>query len=327
MKIKFLLFIVLAASVALNVYLFSLKRAQSCPDVPEQVLIYPSDHSSLDFPVSHDPESPKYTGYTLDNNSTVFLSFNIKGTIPESVEKKYGMRLPMDIIRNIQEIVYFLNDYKIRFYEGDRISLFYRENDMKIVYLRFKSLRMRSVSEVFLFRTGGTEKYVSADGSLLQPCITNGPFDGCPQVRFVSDGDQLTPVFDVPVDSPVRLPFLAKYISSTSTKLWGGEAEFEYSNYAVKAFFKGFGSLSNLNKVALYKKDAVIGRAGYIVKDREPGLVYYLRKKDGTLVSPYVFHHTEKTVISEKEMQNLAITVNFFSIHYELGQKFEMKYY
>ena len=121
MKIKFLLFMVFAASVALNVYLFSLKRAQTCPDVPGKVLIYPSDHSSLDFPVSHDPESPKYSVYTLDNNSTVFLSFNIKGTIPESVEKKYGMRLPMDIIRNIQEIVYFLNDYKIRFYEFDRI--------------------------------------------------------------------------------------------------------------------------------------------------------------------------------------------------------------
>ncbi|HNW82917.1 MAG TPA: hypothetical protein PKG52_08515 [bacterium] len=327
MKIKLFFFILLVVSLSLNIFWFSGKVDNKCLSEPEQVFLYPVNESSLDYPISHDPESPRYTAYTLDGNSTVFLSFNVKGTIPESVEKKYGIKLPIEIIRNIQEIVYFLNDYKIRFYEGDRISMFYRESDMKIVYLRFKSARRRSISEIFLFNTGNTEKYVTSDGSFLQPCITNGPFENCPEVRFITENDQLIPVFNMPVNRPVRLPFLAKYVSSTITKLSGGEAEFVYSNYAITAVFKGLGSLTNLDKVALYKKDAVIGKSGYIMKDKDPGLIYYLRKKDNTIVSPYVFHHTEKVVISEKEMQNLSIMANFFSIQYELGHKFENKHY
>lgn len=327
MKTKIILIIILILSLTANVMLFLSEKNDVVCSEPEQINIYSEYESSLDYPLSHDPQNPIYTGYTLDGDATEFLSFNIKGTIPESVDKKYRKKLPVEIIRNIQEIVYFLNDYRIIFYEGDRLSFFYRESDRKIVYLRFKSLRKKSVSEVFLFKTGNDEKYVTSDGSFLQPCITNGPFDGCPQVRFITENDQLVPVFGVPVNQPVKLPFLAKYVTSSNTKMSGGEAEFVYSNYAVRAFFKGMGNLTNLNKVALYKKDAIIGRSGYIVKDKESGLIYYLKKSDNSVVSPYIFHHTEKTDISQKEMQNLSILVNFFSIHYELGSKFELKYY
>lgn len=63
------------------------------------------------------------------------------------------------------------------------------------------------------------------------------------------------------------------------------------------------------------------------MKDGKSGVVYFLRKKDNTVISPYIFHHIENTNIDEKDMQNLAINVSFFSIHYEKGYNFELKYY
>jgi len=292
-----------------------------------EVLIYPDDISSIDTPFSYDPENPVYRSFSPDGDDIVYASFVLKGSIIESFERKYGTRISEKLIRNIQELVYFLNDYKIRFYQYDKLAFFYSVSDERILYLSFKSVLKKSISEVYLFNTIHGDRYLNFDNSYLQPCITNGPFNDCPDVRFLNENGVIVPVFDVKIRDSVRLPFLAKMIETGQTRRSGGEAEFIYSNYATKAVFKGFGSINNLRKNALYKKGAVIGKSGFILEDGKNGIVYYLRKKDNNPVSPFAFHHTEKILLEDKYQTNFQIVRNFYFWQLQNAKKFEKKYY
>lgn len=327
MKIKLFFVLITLFSIALNIYLYT--KDEKCVDESskKELFIYPQDHSSLDYELSYDPVSPRYTNFSLDAENIIYSSFYLKGAIIESYRKKYDRQISEKLIKNIQEIVYFINDFKIRFSENDHLSFFYTADDEKIVYLRFRSSLKRSVTEVYLFETIHGLRYVTNDGEYLQPCMTNGPFSDCPDVRFLSESGTIVPVFDVRISQNVKLPFLAKLTSMEQTRNYGGEAEFIYSNYATRAVLKGLGSMSKLKKNSLYKKDAVIGKSGFILEDGHSGIIYYLRKKDNTPVSPFVFHHIEKLRLHENYQQNFMILRNFYSRQLNFAKDFEKQYY
>jgi len=305
------------------------KRSETEIDIiKEYDLIYPDKTSSFDDHLSFEPEYPTYTGFTLEGDETEFLDFRLKGTIINSVQKKYDIRMSRKFVRNIQEIVYFLNDFKIRFSLGDRISLVYRKKDSKIVFFRFKSTAKRSVHEVFLFKSNGEERYITSAHEYLQPCMTNGPFEGCPQASFVTDGKDLAPVFNTGFKEKVRLPFLSKLIETDNSYKKGGKMTFIYSNFAMKAFFKGLATVNTtLRKNALYNKGVLIGESGFLVNRAQKGVVYYLKKGENRVVSPFSFHHIETIPVPEKEKINMKITISFFKGQYILGKNFEKDFY
>ena len=296
--------------------------------LPETESIYPEDLSSFDQNISFEPEYPVYSGFTLEGDETEFMNFTLEGTIVTSVKKKYDRKISRKMVRNIQEIVYFLNDYRIRFSKGDKIALIYRKKDRKIVFLRFKSALKRSVSEVFLFKHLGDERYLTSEHQYLQPCITNGPFSGCPAATFVSDGENLAPVFNTAFNEKIRLPFLAKLLNTSESYGKGGEMTFVYSNFATKAVFKGLAKVNtSLRKNALYEEGVVIGESGFIVNSSQKGVVYYLKKGENRIVSPFSFHHTEPVPIDQEEKINVRILISFFRDQYRSGRNFEKDYY
>ncbi|HSW59893.1 MAG TPA: hypothetical protein VLJ60_03795 [bacterium] len=328
MKTKLFITFIVAASVMMNIYYFI--RDEKCVQevVSEEVFMYPADHSSIDFELSYDPENPQYRNFSLEGDSMIFANFYLKGSMIDSYNRKYDKRLSDKLIRNIQEIVYFLNDYKIWFNERDRITLFYNEKDEKIIYLRFRNAVKKTLSDVYLFETIDGERYVNSDDSFLQPCISNGPFEGCPDVRFINEDNTLVPVFDVRMYQNVKLPFLAKLTNVDHSRNTGGELEFVYSNYAVKAFFKGMGYINDkLKKNSLYKKDAVIGKSGFVLQDGSSGVIYFLRKNENTPVSPFLFHHIERKYLPEKYNRNFQIVKSFYARQLEFGLQFEKQYY
>ena len=330
MKIKTFCWVLFAVSVILNIYLFSGSREEEEIEnlISEEPSIYPENSSSFDDHISFEPEYPAYSGFTLEGDETEFLDFKLNGTIVNSIKDKYDRKTSRTLVRNIQEIVYFLNDFKIRFSLGDRISLIYRKKDSKIVFLRFSSSLKRSVHEIFLFADSKDERYVTSSYEYLQPCITNGPFEGCPNATFVTDGKNLTPVFDAGFAEKIRLPFLAKLIDTSESYNKGGEMIFIYSNFAVKAVFKGLSSVNtSLRKNALYHKGVSIGESGFVVNNSQKGVIYYLKKGENRVVSPFSFHHIESIPVDEKEKINVKITISFFKGQYKAGKKFEEDYY
>lgn len=330
MKIKVFCWTLFALSVFLNIYLFSGSRKEQKIEnlLSEEQSVYPEGSSSFDDHISFEPECPVYSGFTLEGNKTEFLNFRLNGTIVNSIKDKYDRKISRSLVRNIQEIVYFLNDFKIRFSLGDRISLIYRKKDSRIVFLRFSSSYKRSVHEVFLFAGRGEERYVTSSHEYLQPCITNGPFDGCPDATFVTDGKDLVPVFNAGFAEKIRLPFLAKLLNVSESFNKGGEMTFVYSNFAVKAVFKGLSSVNtSLRKNALYSKGVSIGESGFVVNNSQKGVIYYLKKGENRVVSPFSFHHIESIPVDEKEKINVKITISFFKGQYMAGKKFEEDYY
>ncbi len=329
MKNRFAYVSVLLVSVFLNVFLYLNQDSTPAEEDEEKpFFLYPTDHSSLDFPLTYDVDLPQFRTFSPHGDNILFADFVIRGTIADSFARKYNTKLPQNIVKNIQEIVYFLNGYKIRFREGDALTFFYDEKTGEILYLKYKNSSVRSVSEVYLFDAGNGAFYYTADGYALQPCITNGPFKGCPKVRFVYENNILVPVFEVPANDEVHLPFLAKLMEFDQSRGFGGTMELIYSNYATRAFFRGLASINpGLRKNALYKEKAVIGRSGYIFSDKKSGVIYFLRKFDNTIVSPFVFHHTEGRQLSEKSMLNFQILRNFYSKASEYAKNFEKSYF
>ena len=330
MKIKYLCWVLFSVSMIINIWLLVVEKDSEKIEyvLNETESIYPEDFSSFDQNISFEPEYPVYSGFTLEGDKTEFLDFSLKGTIVNSVQKKYDRKISRKLIRNIQEIIYFLNDFKVRFSKGDRISVIYRKKDSKIVFLRFKSVLKRSVHEVFLFKSKGAERYLTSAQEYLQPCITNGPFEGCPDASFINDGKNLAPVFNTGFNEKIRLPFLAKLLNMSESYSKGGELTFIYSNLATKAVFKGLARIdTGLKKNSLYHKGVTIGESGFVVNSSQKGIVYYLKKGENRIVSPFSFHHTEAIPIDEEEKINVKITISFFRDQYRSGKKFEKDYY
>ena len=194
--------------------------------------------------------------------------------------------------------------------------------------MRFRDSLNRAVSDVYLFNSSNGQAYFKSNNYRLQPCIKNGPFVGCPEVRFVYENGGLVPLFNVPKGSAVRLPFLSKIVEFDQNRTMGGTLEVTYSNYATRAFFRGLMSVNqSLRKNELYRENATVGRSGYVFSDGGSGVVYYLRKSGNTVVSPFVFHHTDLEQIPAKDQLNFMIARNFYSKMLETAQKFEEKYY
>lgn len=328
MKLRPLIILCFLISLAFNVYLLTRESDAEEDEGPRDFSLYPDDFSSLDVPISYDPEFPLFNTFSTEGDEILFADFSMKGTISESYERRYGSPLSKQLVKNVQEIVYFLNGYRLKFREGDKLTFFYEKKSGKIVYMRFRDSFNRAVSDVYLFNSSIGTAYFRDNNYRLQPCIKNGPFEGCPEVRFVYENGNLVPLFDVPKGSTVRLPFLSKIGEFDQNRAMGGTLEVTYSNYATRAFFRGLMSVSpSLRKNELYRENAAVGKSGYVFSDGGSGVIYYLRKSGNTVVSPFVFHHTEPEQIPSKDMLNFTITRNFYSKMLEAARKFEEKYY
>jgi len=328
-RIRNLFVLLFIISVSLNIFLYlDSGEPEAAKDDEKPFILYPTDHSSLDFLLTYDVDLPQFRTFSPEGDNILYADFVLKGTIADSFNRKYNTKIPQQIIKNIQEIVYFLNGFKIRFREGDALTFFYNEKTSEILYLKYKNSSARTLSEVYLFDAGSGEKYFTADGYELQPCITNGPFKGCPRVRFLYENNNLVPTFETPVNEEVRLPFLAKLMEFDQSRGFGGSMELIYSNYATRAFFRGLAEINpGLRKNALYKEKAVIGKSGYIFSDKKSGIIYFLRKFDNTIVSPFVFHHTESRQMPEKSQLNFQIIRNFYSKASEYARNFEREFF
>ena len=328
MKLRPLIILCFLISLAFNIYLLTRESDLEEEDGPKEFSLYPDDFSSLDVPISYEPEFPVFNTFSSEGEEILFADFAMKGSIYESYERRYGSPISKQLVKNIQEIVYFLNGYKLKFREGDRLTFFYEKKSEKIVYMRFRDSLNRAVSDVYLFNSSNGQAYFKSNNYRLQPCIKNGPFEGCPEVRFVYENGGLVPLFNVPKGSAVRLPFLSKIVEFDQNRTMGGTLEVTYSNYATRAFFRGLMSINqSLRKNELYRENATVGRSGYVFSDGGSGVVYYLRKSGNTVVSPFVFHHTELEQIPAKDQLNFTIARNFYSKMLEAAQKFEEKYY
>ncbi len=315
-------------SLMLNIYLYRKGDENNLDEEGSSRYVYAENITSIDNAITPHIYFPRYRGYSITGEITEFLDFNLRGTIISSVKNKYDIDVSTDLVRNIQEIVYFFNDFRLAFNEGDRVSLFYRLSDQKIVYLRFENSRRRSVHETFLFNVKGEEKYVTSDGAVLQPCITNGPFKACPQIRFSSKQGSLIPVFETGQYSEATLPFMAKITSVSNNSLTGGTIELTYSNHLVRAVFEGLSEINTgLQKDRIYKQGAYLGRSGYPLPGGRKGIVYYLRRRDNSVMSPFSFHHTEKSYVPENRLDNLNIASNFYVRWLQNGIDFERLYY
>jgi len=328
-KNRFTYISVLLVSVFLNVFLYLNREPAPAEEEEEKpFFLYPTDHSSLDFPLTYDVDLPQFRTFSPEGDNILYADFVLKGTIADSFMRKYNTKIHPHIVKNIQEIVYFLNGFKIRFREGDVLTFFYNEKTGEILYLKYKNSAARTLSEVYLFDAGSGEKYFTADAYELQPCITNGPFKGCPRVRFLYENSNLVPTFETPVNEEIHLPFLAKLMEFDQSRGFGGSMELIYSNYATRAFFRGLAEINpGLRKNALYKEKAVVGKSGYIFSDKKSGIIYFLRKFDNTIVSPFVFHHTESRQMPEKSQLNFQIIRNFYSKASEYARNFEKSYF
>ena len=144
-----LLFII---SISINIFLYlNSDEPQVEEDEDKPFMLYPTDYSSLDFPLTYDVDLPQFRTFSPKGDNILYAEFVIRGTIADSFAKRYNRKLSQQIVKNIQEIVYFLNGFKIRFREGDALTFFYNEKTGEILYLKYKNSSVRTVSEVYLY--------------------------------------------------------------------------------------------------------------------------------------------------------------------------------
>ena len=147
MKLRPLIILCFLISLGFNIYLLTRESEPEEEDGPKEFSLYPDDFSSLDVPISYEPEFPVFNTFSSEGEEILFADFAMKGSIYESYERRYGSPISKQLVKNIQEIVYFLNGFKIRFREGDALTFFYDEKSGEVLYLRYKNSSARTVSE------------------------------------------------------------------------------------------------------------------------------------------------------------------------------------
>ncbi len=305
-------------------------RKEPCPECR----LYPAYECSVDFPATMRDIKPLFEGYSIRGEPMRFLDFVVNGTLAESVEAKYGKELPAEMVRNAQMLAYFFLDYQVRLGSGDRLSLFYRTEDNKILYFRLRSRSYSSLFEAFLYQTGipgsDTERevYLTADGAVFPPCIKNGPFSGCPPVRLEKRQETLVPLFLLPHNTEVRIPFDAWILSISDFARTGGAVQMFFPDHGIVASFEYLGSVNpQIKKGRRYRAGTLLGTSGFAKREGKDGVRYYLERRDGTPVSPFFFHHTYSETIPAEERTNVTITQNFYRNWLKEAQQFERNYY
>ena len=325
------LLLAFTVSMALNIVAAVLlwrHYAATPPESAPECRLYPEQECSMDFPASVRDQRPIFSAYSIRGDRTVFLDFSLQGTLAESVEAKYGRELPNDLVRNIQTLIYFFLDYQVRLGTNDRVALFYRPSDNRILYLRLRSRSYNAVFEAFFYQTAQHETYATADGSIFPPCLKNGPFAECPPIRLEKRHDVLIPVFLLQQNGEVRFPFDAWVISLTDFSRTGGAVQVTFPDKGLVGFFDYLGTVNPQIKVGKrYKAGTLVGTGGFAKRDGADGVRYYLERRDGTPVSPFFFHHTTTAVLPADEKVNLTITQNFYRNWHRQGQEFEKQHY
>ena len=132
----------------------------------------------------------------------------------------------------------------------------------------------------------------------------------------------------MPVGAPVTLPFLAKLTDIETTNRAGGALSFTYSNFMRKVRFVGLSSFAlHLKKGRIYSKGALLGTGGYVKRgDGRAGVIYYLLNKDGSVYSPFLFHHVYRIRLADAYASNFDIAVRYYRMLYRRGSSFE-KYF
>jgi|GEM_PF-718843 len=336
-KSKQLTTAILAVSLAINVllvlFLALMWYHKSDVTVPE-CRLYPEHECPVDFPATLRDAKPLFDAYSIRGEPMRFLEFTTQGTLSESVESKYGSGLPVEMVRNIQMLAYFLLDYQVRLTTGDRLALFYRSEDNKILYLRLRSRSYNAVFEAFLYQKGETgteserEVYLTADGSVIPPCIKNSPFPGCPPVRLEKRHETLVPLFLVPFNTEVRFPFDAWVINVTDFTKTGGAVQVTFPDHGVVGFFEYLGTVNpKIKRGHRYKAGTIIGTSGFAKREGKDGVRYYLERRDGTPISPFFFHHAFHETVPAEERANVTITQSFYRNWYRQAQMFERSFY
>ncbi len=330
---KILLFFLGTVNIALVLCLLwdrVFAERQPCPECR----LYPAYECSVDFPATMRETKPLFEAFSIRGEPMRFLDFVVQGTLTDSVLAKYGREFPVEMVRNTQMLAYFFLDYQVRLGNGDRISLFYRVEDNKILYLRLASRSYSSIFEAFLYQQGqpGSEMereiYVTADGSVFPPCIKNSPFPGCPPVRLEKKQETLVPLFLLPHNTEVRIPFDAWIISVTDFAKTGGAVQAFFPDHGLVAFFEYLGTVNpHIRKDRRYKAGALLGTSGFAKREGRDGVRYYLERRDGTPVSPFFFHHTYSEMIPIEERTNVTITQNFYRNWLRQAQQYERHYY
>jgi len=334
---KRLLKVILGLSLLFNIVLMFFLlwnrvggEKEACPECR----LYPAYECSVDFPATMRDYKPLFDAYSIRGEPMRFLDFTVQGTLAESVKAKYGMDFPNEMVRNTQMLIYFFLDYQVRLAGGDRISLFYRVEDNRILYLRFASRSYSAVFEAFLYQKGtpGSEMerelYVTADGSVLPPCIKNSPFPGCPSVYLEKRQETLVPLFLVPPNTEVRIPFDAWILSVSDFAKTGGAVQMFLPDHGLVAFFEYLGTVNaQIKKDRRYRAGTLLGTSGFAKREGMDGVRYYLERRDGTPVSPFFFHHTYSEMIPPEDRTNVTITQNFYRNWLKQAQQFERSYY
>ena len=85
---------VLLVSVLLNVFLYlNQDSAPGEEDEEKPFFLYPTDHSSLDFPLSYDVDLPQFRTFSPHGDNILYADFVMKGTINDSFNRKYNAKL------------------------------------------------------------------------------------------------------------------------------------------------------------------------------------------------------------------------------------------
>ncbi len=327
-RLRFIItFMFLVFSVTLNIYLFN-NRHEEIENITETISdsechLYPTNQCLIDFPAETETFANLYKAYSISGDNIIFMDFKLSGSITNSIKDKYGIEPDAKLIRNIQHLAFFFLDFKISFRDGDKISLFYRDADSKIVYMRYKNRSKKSIYEAFLTETNGKEIYLSQTGAYIEPCIENGPFIGCPQTKLTMLNGNLQPVFIVSPHSEIKTPFDATVIAVNSNNRTGGSVELYYEKYHKTAFFGYIGNISSLISVGKrIKEGTIIGYSGFDKEKKYDGIIYYLKGQDA-VTSPFLFHHLERKSIKENDMVNLSITKSFYRRWLQRGLNYE----
>ena len=57
-------------------------------DDEKPFMLYPTDHSSLDFPLSYDVDLPQFRTFSPHGDSILYADFVMRGTIADSFAKR-----------------------------------------------------------------------------------------------------------------------------------------------------------------------------------------------------------------------------------------------
>ena len=308
--------LLLAASLALNLYLLFFRGAAPTPDADGTGGLPVAAEDGT--PLADGPEVGVDLAPSVPVATYKHLTLKVRGSIAQTFGQALGTDEGDLVSAFYSRIFMWPLDLKSDVRKDDELTLLYsiaEDGQVDIPAASYKSLKNRTTYTAYHFQQDGRAwpHYYDSGGVEVALRLEDGPLDAYEQVTsLLKDRPSHKGVdFKVPVGRPVKSPFRGEITRTNWARKYNGNCvEVRYSDGMIGKFLHLDKLRSGIVPGRVVAPGEELADSGNTGRSTAPHLHYQLEKSNGRVIDPFELHETHRLTLGDADMKRFDALVS-----------------